>query len=106
MGSIEHTIQCGNKAKETVERGFPGGSAAKNPPANARDMVSIPGSRRCPGEGNGNPISGCLGNQYSCLGNTMGKAAWWSIVHRVAKSQTCLKQLTTANYGSTYRVCR
>ena len=36
---------------------------AKNPPANARDAGSIPGSGRFPGEGNGNPL------QYSCLEN-------------------------------------
>ena len=28
--------------------GFPGGSVAKNPPANAGDMVSVPGSGRSP----------------------------------------------------------
>ena len=41
--------------------GFPGGSVVKNPPANARDPGSIPGSGRSPGEGNGSPL------QYSCL---------------------------------------
>ena len=37
---------------------FPGGSAVKNPPANARDVGSIPGSGRSPdpGEGNGNQL--------------------------------------------------
>ena len=38
----------------------------RNPPANAgdtRDVGSIPGLRRSPGEGNGNPL------QYSFLGN-------------------------------------
>ena len=35
----------------------------KNPPVNAGDMGSIPGSERSPGEGNGNPL------QYSCLKN-------------------------------------
>ena len=37
-----------------VDRGFPGGSVAKNPPANAGgkgDSGSIPGSGRSPGEG-------------------------------------------------------
>ena len=37
--------------------GFPGGTVAKNPPADvggARDTGSIPGSGRSPGEGNGN----------------------------------------------------
>ena len=38
---------------------FPGVSVVKNLPANARDAGdagSIPGSGRCPGEGNGNPL--------------------------------------------------
>ena len=35
----------------------------KNPPANAGDVGSIPGSGRSPGGGNGNPL------QYSCLEN-------------------------------------
>ena len=33
---------------------------AKNPPASAGDIGSIPGLGRSPGEGNGNPL------QYSC----------------------------------------
>ena len=55
----------------------------KNPPANAgdaRDMGLIGGSRRSPGEGNGNPL------QYSCLENPMDTGAWRAIVHRVAAS--------------------
>ena len=36
--------------------GFPGGSEVKNPPANAGDMGSIPGSGRYPGEGNVYPL--------------------------------------------------
>ena len=28
--------------------------------------------------------------QYSCLGNSRDKRAWWAIVHGVAKSQTWL----------------
>ena len=36
--------------------GFPGGSAVKNPPANAGDPVSIPGSGNSLGEGNDNPF--------------------------------------------------
>ena len=42
--------------------GFPRGSVLKNPSANARDVGSISGSGRSPGEGNGNPL------QYFCLG--------------------------------------
>ena len=40
---------------------------AKNPPANAGDTGLIPGSRRSPGEANGNPL------QHSCLGNPMDR---------------------------------
>ena len=58
---------------------FPGGSVVKNLPANTRDTGSIPGLRRTPGEGNGNPL------QYSCLGNFMVKGAWRATVHGVAK---------------------
>ena len=55
----------------------------KNPPANARDirdMGSIPGWKRSPGGGHGNPL------QYSCLENSMDRAAWRATVHRVTKS--------------------
>ena len=41
------------------------------------DVVSVPGSRRSPGGGNGNPL------QYSCLENAMDRGAWWSTVHGV-----------------------
>ena len=37
--------------------GFPGGSVAKNLPANAGDTGSTPGLGRSPGEGNGNHSS-------------------------------------------------
>ena len=64
----------------------------KNLPANTggiRDAVSISGSGRSPGEGNGNPL------QYSCLENPMDRGAWWATVHGVAKSQTQPKRLST-----------
>ena len=51
----------------------------KNPPFNAADTGSIPGSGRSPGERNGNPL------QYSGLGIPMDRGAWWAIVHRVTK---------------------
>ena len=54
--------------------GFTGGSVVKNAPANAGDAVSIPGSRRSPGEGHGNPL------QYSCQGNPMDRGAWQATV--------------------------
>ena len=41
-----------------------------------------------PGEGIGNSL------QYSCLENPVGRGAWWTTVHRVAKSQTQLSTHT------------
>ena len=38
----------------SINRGFPDGSAVKNPSANAGDLVSIPGLGRSHGEGNAN----------------------------------------------------
>ena len=58
---------------------------------NVRDMGSIPGSRRSPGGGHGNPL------QYSCLENLMDRGAWRATVHRIAKSWTRLKRLSTAH---------
>ena len=59
----------------------------KNLPASAGDVGdagSIPGSGRCPGGGNGNPL------QRSCLENPTDRGAWQAIVQRVAQSQTRL----------------
>ena len=67
----------------------------KNPPANAgdsREAGSIPGLGRSPGGGCSNLL------QYSCLENSMDRGAWWATVHRVAKSQTQLKQLSTDDF--------
>jgi len=49
---------------------------------NAGDASLIPGLRRFPGEGNGNPV------QYSCLGNPMDRGTWQATAHGVAKSRT------------------
>ena len=71
--------------------GFSGGAVAKNSPANAgdaRDMGSIPGWGRSPGEGNVNPL------QYSCLENPTDRGAWRATAHGVAKSQTQLSTHT------------
>ena len=62
--------------------GLPGGSMAKNLPANAGDAGSISGSGRSPEGGHGNPL------QYSCPGNPMDRGAQWATVHRVTKSRT------------------
>ena len=39
-----------------MSMGFPGGPVIKNPPDNVGDLGLIPGWRRSPGEGNGNPF--------------------------------------------------
>ena len=65
-----------------------GALVVKNPSANAgdvRDMGSIPGLGRSPGEENGNPL------QYSCLENPMDRGTRWATVHMAAQSWTRLK---------------
>ena len=69
---------------------FPHGSVVKNPPANAGDVVAMPGSVRCPEEENGNPL------QYSCLGSPMDRGAWSATVQGLQKSWTKLSDQTTA----------
>ena len=63
----------------STQLGFPGGSDREST-CNAGDPDSIPGLRRSPGEGNGNPPL------YSCLENPMDRGAWWDTVHGVTKS--------------------
>ena len=63
----------------------------KKMPANAGDAGdagSIPGLRRSPRGGNGNPL------QFTCLENPMGRGAWQVVVHSVAKSGTKLSTST------------
>ena len=63
----------------------------KNLPANAgdvRDASLIPGLRRCPGGGHGNPL------QYSCLENPIDWGALQATVHGAIKSWTGLKRLS------------
>ena len=71
------------------------GEIVKNPPANAGDLASTPGSGRSPGGGHGNPL------QYSCLDNPMDRGAWWATVHRVTQSQTQL-----SDYSSDLHKCK
>ena len=68
--------------------GFPGGASGEEPVCQYRRHErhdSIPVSGKSPGEGNGNPL------QY-ILGKPMDRGAWWATVHRVAESQTQLRQ--------------
>ena len=55
--------------------GFPSGSGK----AKAGDVGSIPGLGRSPGEEYGGPL------QYFCLGNPMGRGAWWTVVQGIRK---------------------
>ena len=68
-------------------KGFPMGSMVKNPPANARDVSSVPWSGRSSGEGNSNPF------QYSCLENPMERGVWQPTVHGVTKELEMTEQL-------------
>ena len=77
-----------------VNYGFPWWLSGKESTCNARDMGSIPGWGRSPGEEHGNPLQCC------CLENTMDRGAWWATGPEVTKSQTRLKQRHT--YPSMY----
>ena len=61
--SIPHmeTLPCGSDSTESA--------------SNAWDQGLIPGLRRSPGEGNGNPL------QYLCLDNSMDRGTWLSHFH-------------------------
>ena len=69
-------MEAGGGAESLFVAGLGSGSRwlsdpePKNPPANAGDLGSIPGSGRPPGVVNGNPL------QYPCLENAMDKGAW------------------------------
>ena len=71
-----------------IALGFPSGSDGKESVCNTGDLGSIPGLRRSPGEGHGNPL------QYSCLENPMDRGAWGTIVYRVEESNVT-EQLST-----------
>ena len=67
-----------------LSEGIPGGSDGKESNCNVGDLGLIPGLRRSPGGGHGNPP------QYSCLKNSMDRGAWRATVHGVTKGQTRL----------------
>ena len=62
---------------------FPGGTSGEEP-ASAGDITDMFNRRweRSSGGEHSNPL------HYSCLESPMDRGAWWSTVHRVAKSQT------------------
>ena len=68
--------------------GYSGGSDGKESAWNARDLGSILGLGRFHGEGNSNPL------QYSCLGNSMDRGAWWGYCPRGPKKLDTTEWLT------------
>ena len=63
-------------------------SDGKDAACNTEDVGLIPGSGRSPGEESGYPL------QYSCLGNSMGRGAWWATVHGITKESDMTEKLT------------
>ena len=63
----------------SVTVGLPRWLSSNESAWHAGDVGLIPGSGRCPGEGNGSPP------QYSWLGNPMDKGTWQATVHGVAR---------------------
>ena len=70
------------------DKNVPDGSDSKESACNMGNLGLIPGSRRSPGEGNGNPF------QYSCLENSMDREAWQATVPGVTKSWSRLSDYT------------
>ena len=53
---IGEILKCGSIISLHSNVGFPGGSDGKECACKAGDLGLIPGSKRSPGEGNGNPL--------------------------------------------------
>ena len=64
--------------------GLPIWLRGKESASNTGDAVSIPGSGRSPGRGNGHPL------HSSCLETPMDRGAWQAAVCGITKSQTQL----------------
>ena len=73
--------------------GFPGGLDGKESACSAGDAGVIPGLRRSPREGHGNPL------QYSWLEKFMEREAWWATVHGVAGSDRLDDQPFTLHFS-------
>ena len=80
-------LEGGNQAYR-YKRGLSRWLSAKESACNAGEAGSMPGFGRSPGGENGNPL------QYSCLGNSTDRGAWWATIQGVAKSQTWLRKYT------------
>ena len=73
--------------------GLPRWLSGKAFACNARDLGSVPGLGRSPGEGNRNPLL------YSCLGNPIDSGTWRATVHGVAESDMT-ELLSTSNHNT------
>ena len=76
--------------------GLPQWLSGKESACDAKDVGdtgSFPGLGRSPGGGHGNPL------QYSYLENPVDRGAWRATVHRVTKSWTRLRRLSTRAHG-------
>ena len=60
-------------------KSFPGDSDGKESICNAGDLGSIPGSKRSPGEGNGNPPPVFLSGEFHGQRSLAGYSPWDSI---------------------------
>ena len=76
--------------------GFPGGSDGKEFARNSGDLGSIPGLRRSPGGGHGNPL------QYSCLENPHGQRSLEGYSPWSCKESDMTERLSTAQHMSKY----
>ena len=69
LGSLRIDASVSIYGETVVQEGFPESSVSKESACDAGDAALIPGSRRSPGKGTGNPL------QYSCLENPMDRGA-------------------------------
>ena len=73
---------------------FPGGSDDKEYTYNVGDLDLIPGLRRSPGEGHGNPL------QYSCLENPRGQRSLACNSLWCRKESDTTDRLSKVEYGN------
>ena len=69
--------------------GYPGGSDGKESACNVRDLGSMPGSGKYPGEGHGNPL------QFSCLEHLHGQRSLVGYSPWGLKESDTTEQLST-----------
>ena len=75
--------------------GFPGGSDSKETACNAGDLSSVPGSGRCPGEGNGTHSS-ILAWKIPWLEVPVGYSPWG---HKESDKTELLHWFTVRKYS-------